>query len=111
MVSLAIDGDLYALRDNGVVKKFFTGEEQAISLIGIDPALAHGTSIITESNLKELFILDSVEKRIIAIDKTTGTVKAQYISPLWKNPSAIAVDGSGKTVFVLDGGKLYKVTR
>lgn len=110
VVSLAIDGDLYALKANGEVRKWFRGEEQGFSLAPVDPILDEATEIATDADATELFIVDGKNKRVLVFDKNGGFVE-QLTSEIWKTPSSVVIQDKGKTLFVLDDNKVYRVTR
>lgn len=109
-IDLAIDGDLYVLKDNGEVRKWYRGDEQGFSLAPIEPALTTANMIITPAESNELFILDTENKRIVVFDKS-GAFKEQLKADAWKNPSSFWVDKTGKTIFVLDGQTILRSSR
>jgi hypothetical protein len=110
VIAMAIDGDLYALKNNGEVRKWYRGEEQTFNLAPIDPILNSANAISLPENGDELFILDSTNKRIAIFDKN-GEFREQITAEIFKNPTAMAVADKGKTIFVLDGTMVYKVSR
>lgn len=104
--SITIDGDVYVLTATGV-KKFYTGEEQVFVIAGLDPGLTAPSFITTNSNLKDLYILEPMTKRVIIINKD-GVFKQQYTATVWQNPTSMVVEDDGKTVYILDNNKIYK---
>lgn len=105
---MAIDGDLYVLKNNGEIYKFSQGNKVPFDLQGVDPALSSGTAIRTYTDWKNIYILDNVEKRIIIVDNTGKLVKQLILTGL-KNPSDMVVEESSDTAYVLDDNKLYQV--
>lgn len=110
VISLSIDGDLYALKENGEVRKWFRGEEQAFNLAPIDPALESADRIVVPDGGTEIFILDRKQHRIAIFDKT-GAFREQIISDAFKNPTGMVVADKGKTLFILDSGSVYRINR
>ncbi len=109
-VTIAIDGDLYILKDNGEVRKWYRGEEQGWSLAPVEPALTTAVQMVVPAKGDELFILDTVGKRVLIFDKT-GAFKEQLVANMWQKPSSMATSLDGRTVYVLDGKLLYEVVR
>ncbi len=105
---LTIDGDVFALLNNGHVTKFSKGLLQPFDITGLDPALTNGGRIWTYADSTNLYVLDSVGKRLIILDKE-GHLKQQITSSLFTNPSGVAIDEPGKAAYILDSGTLYKV--
>jgi hypothetical protein len=105
-VSLAIDGDIYVLKQNGEIAKFTNGEKQTFSLKGIDPVLAQPTELWTYSDLAEIYILEPTNKRVVVINKE-GKLIRQITASVWKQPTGMAVDDEAKRVYVLDDNKIY----
>jgi len=73
--SMAIDGSVFVLDDNGI-QKFYAGEKEEYEVKGISPTEIHGDKIFTNQNLGKIFILDTAEKKIIILDK--GQTEANY---------------------------------
>lgn len=107
-VGLAIDGDIFILTEGGV-RKFSSGVEQSFDVTGLDPALDHPVAIWTYNDVKNLYILEPANKRLIVLDKT-GKLMKQYTDPAWVAPSGMVVDEGKKTVYILDSNIVYKVT-
>ncbi len=106
-VSLAIDGDMFVLKNDGSVLKFTSGESQPFSLAGLTPALEHPELIWTYNNVNNLYILESAHKRVVVTDKN-GKLIGQYTDPAWINPTSIIVNEEKKIAYILDQNKLYK---
>ncbi len=110
VAGLTIDGDLYILKENGEVRKWFRGEEQGFLLASVDPILDQASEITTSAETPELFIIDRTKKRVVIFDKNGGFIE-QITSNVWKAPTSISIQDKGKTLFVLDDNKVYKVSR
>ncbi|OGH64147.1 MAG: hypothetical protein A2821_02585 [Candidatus Magasanikbacteria bacterium RIFCSPHIGHO2_01_FULL_41_23] len=110
VVSMSIDGDLYALKDNGEVRKWYRGEEQAFNLAAVDPTMDSAEKISVPEDGDEIFILDNKKRRILVFDKN-GVFREQIVSDSFKNPTGMTITNKGKTIFILDNGTVYRVSR
>ncbi|MBI4992795.1 MAG: hypothetical protein HZC26_01485 [Candidatus Magasanikbacteria bacterium] len=106
-VSLAIDGDMFVLKQNGEILKLVAGKKEEFTISGLEPKLDKPTTIWTYNNLANIYILEPTNKRVVILDKT-GKLVGQYTAAEWQNPSGMAVDEAKKTVYILDSNKIYK---
>lgn len=106
-ISFALDGDLYALTENGKVLKYSAGVEQLFTIQGLDPVLESPTQIETKSEFANIYILEPSKKRIIVLDKN-GNFKKQFQSDTWINPTGFAITDTEKEAYVLDATTVYK---
>ena len=107
-VDVAIDGDIFILGKNGAIYKFANGLKQTFSIQGLDPALTSADKLWTYTDLNYLYILDSVGKRLIILDKA-GTLKSQITVAEFVKPTGMIVDEAKGTAYVLDSNKLYQI--
>ncbi len=108
VVSLAIDGELYALKNTGEILKFSAGKLQTFPISGLDPALKNPSQIWAYNDVKNIYVLDPENKRIVVLDKT-GTLIKQYTSSEWKNPTSMVVDEPSKKIYILDSNKILEI--
>lgn len=106
--SFSIDGDVYVLKSTGEVIKLTKGIPQTFNLENIDPPLKEGSKIWTYNELKYLYILDSIQKRILIFDKE-GKLLTQLTSPEFKNPTDFVIDEENKIGYLIDSNKIYKI--
>lgn len=107
-VAFGIDGDIYVLRAQGELIKLTAGTVVPFSITNLIPALTAPTRLITNNTMTALYILEPIEKRLIAVDKASGHVLKQYTTPLWQSPSDMLIDSEKNSAYVLDGNKLYR---
>lgn len=107
-ISIAVDGSLYALKNNGQIIKFLSGRQQSFPTDSIDPALEAPTKIYTDADAKYIYILEPTNKRLVVIDKT-GKLKAQYYSDSFQNLKDFIVNESKKEIYLLDGNKILEI--
>lgn len=108
-VSITIDNNIYVLYSDGSIDKYFKGNSVDFALKGLDKALLNPIKIYSTPDFDNIYILDKGNSRIVVVDKT-GAYKAQYSSPIIKNAKDFEVLESDKKIYVLSGGKIYKLT-
>ncbi len=106
-ISLAIDGDLFLLKSNGEVLKFISGRKEEFIITGLDPGLNQPKEIWTYNNVKNLYILEPTNKRLIVLNKQ-GNLLQQYTAAEWQNPTGMIVDEADKVIYILDSNKIYR---
>lgn len=106
-VSLAIDGDVFVLKNNGELLKFTAGKKQAFDITALDPILAKPTTLWTYNDVERLYILEPEQKRIIVLDKS-GKLLQQYTAEEWQRPTGMIVRETERSVYVLDSNKIYR---
>ena len=107
-VDLTIDGDLYISKNNGQIEKITAGKKQPFLIQGLDPILTAGGSIYTYNDVNYLYLLDTVGKRLLILDKD-GHLKSQIIASEWQAPNGLVIDEANKRAFILDSNKLYQI--
>ncbi|OGH87613.1 MAG: hypothetical protein A3J93_03760 [Candidatus Magasanikbacteria bacterium RIFOXYC2_FULL_42_28] len=105
---LTIDGDLYLSHSSGEIGKWAGGAKQTFALQGLYPLLFSASELWTYNDINNLYILDSVGKRLIIVNKD-GRLVAQIEHQDWKNPEGLIVEEANKRAFIADDGKLYQV--
>lgn len=107
--SLTIDGDLFVLKKNGQIVKLNKGTAQSFSIQGLNPPLSNPQKMWTYNELKYIYILDSTEKRLIALTKD-GTLVSQFTSPEFKSLRDMVIDEENKIAYILDSNRIFKLT-
>lgn len=109
-LDFAIDGNVYVLLPNNVIKQYLGGEDMAFQLKNIPssyPALANITHIYADAG-SDLFILDAGSKRVMRFDEE-GIYLAQYIYDTIENPSDFTVDQTGGFIYISSGTEVYRL--
>ena len=104
--SMTIDASIFVL-DDGKIRKFTRGAEDTFTVSGLTKDINSNAQIFTSPDYSNIYVLDPKTTRIIAISKSDGSVKNQYVSKDLANASSFAVDESGKKIFVIISSKLY----
>ncbi len=107
-VDIAIDGDVFALDQNGTIHKFTKGQPQTFNISKIEPSLTSADRIWTYNDINYIYVLDSVEKRVLVIDKL-GQVKNQLTAAEFVKPTGMIVDEIKNTIYILDSNRLYRM--
>ncbi len=109
--SIATDGAVYMLYQDGLTRKYLKGASvQDYASSTIDPAPAHAAQAWVSPNSDKLVFIDQGGERAYEVDRTTGRLIAQLTSPKFKNLQAAAVDDGGRGLFLLNGdGAIYAI--
>lgn len=107
-VSLAIDSNVYVLKANGQVARFYAGGQDGFSISTVDPPLERGDGIWTVADGQYIGIADSRGRRVLLFTKE-GRLAAQYVSPVFKGPTDLVADEAAKKLYVVDGNALYEL--
>lgn len=105
---LAIDGAIYALTNNGVVK-FQSGKPAAFSMPTLITKLSGKGKIYTEKGWQNLYILDAGNNRVVILDKK-GNLVATLQSKQFTKLIDFSVDEKNKVMYVLNDSSLLRVT-
>lgn len=108
-VGLASDGDMFALKSDGTILKFTSGNAQPFTIQGLEPVLSGGSVIWTYNDLNYIYVLDNVGKRLVILDKDGKLIK-QITAAVFKNPSGLVVDEPGGVAYIADSGTLYQIS-
>ncbi len=107
-ISIAIDSNIYVLKNDGTLLRFLSGGQEGFSLSPVDPPLLAASGIWTSIDSPNIYISDPADKRILIFDKNGG-LKSQLTSPLFSAPKQLSVDEANKRLIVVDGNRLLLV--
>ena len=108
-VSFAIDGQIWLMKQDGKIERYFKGTYRESIDLNIFPVLQSPTRIITGTDNPYLYILDPLEQRVVLITKF-GDIITQYKSPSFDNLLDIAVSKDGRLLYLLNGSKVYRIS-
>ena len=106
--SLAVDGSVWLLAKNNSLSRYYAGRLQEKINLEIFPEPKEFKKIFTSATLPYLYLLEPVQKRIIILDKK-GQIIKQFQSQKFDNLLDFAISEDGKTIYLLNGLKLYKI--
>jgi hypothetical protein len=112
--SLAIDGSVYVLKNNGEIIEFYAGQKTDFVVKDLpEGIMANASKIFTDIDQRNLYVLDSNNNRIIVIEKasadTPARYKKQYILENINPIQDIYVEQTEQKMFLLDKQKIYEV--
>lgn len=106
-VSITIDGSVYIATDTGTILKFFAGDEMVFNITDVNPPITSPTQIETDFTLKNLYVLEPKNKRVIVLDKN-GKFLKQFTADEWNKPSYMAISPDERYVYILDQNIIYR---
>jgi len=106
--SLAIDGSIYILKSDGLIIEYIQGKKAKEIRPKVSPSLNTGGQLFTNSQMKNIYILDQANKRIIALNKKDDFT-IQYMSDKFDALKDFWVEPDEKTIYILNGSKVYKI--
>ncbi len=107
--SMAIDGSVWMGTMDGKIVRFTQGKENTYIPKGVDPAFGTTLVVYTSDATKNLYVLDSQNKRVVVLDKD-GIYLAQYVWEGDFHPTNLVVsEDPGKKIYLLAAGKLYAI--
>jgi len=107
--SMAVDGSIWILTNKNAVERYYTGRLQQTISLEIFPYPENFSKIFTTFQHPYLYILEQGQKRVIISDKS-GRIIKQYQSEKFDNLLDFAVSEDGKTIWLLNGLKVYKIS-
>ncbi|KKU48318.1 hypothetical protein A3H10_05160 [Candidatus Uhrbacteria bacterium RIFCSPLOWO2_12_FULL_46_10] len=107
---LIVDGSVYILFKNGIVKKYDSGNETAWGAQTLlkPPALAERLQAPIGS--KSLYALDRASRRVFVWDRIDGHLVTQYSLPNMQNLKDFAVDEKNNLIYILNGSEVLKIS-
>ncbi|MDP2934531.1 MAG: hypothetical protein Q8N59_02085 [bacterium] len=106
--SFAVDGSVFVSKANGLILEYVQGQKSREIKPQISPAINNGTKLFTNDRMKNLYALDPTNKRIISINKKDNFT-VQYVSENFDSLKSFWVSDNEKTIFLLNGSKIYKI--
>lgn len=100
-----LDKDIYLLYPDQIIK-ITNNQPQKFPLPALSEPISNATRIFVATNL---YILEPSKKRVVILNKNGQLINQIYL-PNAQNLSDLAVDESGRNLYLLEDNKLYKVT-
>ncbi len=115
--SIAVDGSVWILTKNNAVQRYYAGRLQEDLNLDIFPEIKDITKIFTTSQLPYLYLLEPLQKRIIVLAKSgptsspqAGQILYQFFSSQFDNLLDFTVSTNGRTIYLLNGFKIYQIS-
>jgi hypothetical protein len=107
--SFAADSSIYLLDPSqNILIRYYNGRQQETISLKIRPVLSTASEIKTGKRFKNLYLMDSVGRRLIVINKK-GELLKQYTSPEFANLSDLEINSDESQLFVATDKKIYKI--
>jgi len=107
-LSMAIDGSLWILLEDGTILRFTQGNSNFFRITGLEKGFNNPSIIYTNFDSENLYILDKGNSRIVAINKS-GEFKAEYHwSEISNVNDMLVLEEQGK-IFLLIGSKIFTI--
>jgi len=105
-VSLAIDGSLWVLTQDGQILKFLQGQKDSFALSGLNKPFFEPRALFTDFDSQNLYVLDKGNARIVVLSKN-GEYQAEYHWSELNQAQDLVVIEAEKKIFCLLGNKIY----
>jgi hypothetical protein len=114
-IDLVIDGEVWIIRADGSVSRFYEGRPREITLSGLDAPIAKPLALITTERMTNLYVVDAGNPRVLQFDKVTGRLARQFKPhsqgrDAFKALQAFAVDEPNRRFVFVSAGKAYLAT-
>ncbi|MBI2464253.1 hypothetical protein HYV57_04815 [Candidatus Peregrinibacteria bacterium] len=112
-VSMAIDGNVYALKSTGEIIKLYTGEKQNYRIMKepLVPMTAP-VKIFTELDMSQIYVMEPLNKRVLIYNKDSQSgnlvYSGQYIFDDIPEMKDFFVDKVSNKLYLLDKTKVYE---
>lgn len=103
--SMTIDGSIWILDKENNIDRFYLGKYQETLILDFFPYPKNIEKILINRNLPYLFLLESVQKRIIVLNKS-GQIVSQFQSEKFDDLKDFVVSKDG-IIYLLNGQKVY----
>ena len=111
-ISMAIDGDIYILKEGGQIIKIYKGKQQPFRIEDLAVDISEATQIFTLPELDNLYLLDAKNKRVVILEKNDSGVSRYYGQVVFEeleNVKKIYVEKNENILHVLTDKEIYKI--
>lgn len=108
IVSMAIDGSVWLLRNDNKILKFTRGAPDAFSVSGLDKDLNSPQSFYNDDETSKIYVLDKGNSRILVLGKT-GEYQGQYLWSGMREATDLVVNEAEKKILLLKEDKVYEI--
>jgi hypothetical protein len=109
-LSLAIDGSVYVLEKAGIIHKYTAGEMDVEYLITVQGMAESGDKIVTGADFKNLYLMSKSQNKVFIYNKESRLQTRVIESADWKELKNISITPDEKTIYLLDGLRVYKIS-
>lgn len=88
--------------------KFTRGKADTFNVTSLDKPFSSPTRIYTNTDDKQIYILDNGNSRIVVLDKN-GAYSSQYTAKILKDAKDFEIREADKKIFVLSQNKIWEI--
>ena len=103
---MIVDGDLWLLHSDGVIKRFRRGAPLGFTFTGLDTPFSSTAGMVVSVDQNLLAVLDGANQRVVRFDKE-GNYQKQIKWAGLATAQDIALSVEGNTVYILKNGSIY----
>ena len=107
-VEMMIDGSVWVLRSDNRILKFTRGAKDGFTLTGLTKPLSQTVAFYTDTDLKNLYLLDKGGSRVVVVSKT-GEYQKEYLWSGLGQANDLVVTSDEGQIFLLSGGKIFTI--
>lgn len=110
IVSIAIDGNIYALSNDGKITKYFRGAPSTdFAQPTVNPPLTTATRLYTTDTMQNLYLLDPQNKRVVVLSKKGALLRQIYIDTA-STLADVTISPDETHLYALDGANVIDVS-
>ena len=112
-ISLAIDGSIYVLKNDGKVLKLQKSKLQDFSLKNIPTPhdkIVQPVKIFTDADTPSIYILDLAQKRILEFDKDGQYIHQYALPETFSKITDFVVSTKSRKIWILDSNSVYEIS-
>ncbi|MBI2484554.1 hypothetical protein HYW18_00100 [Candidatus Uhrbacteria bacterium] len=88
-LSFSIDGSVWVLKADGQMVRYQNGLEESWNTPSLDPTLGSGAVLWTTEQTDYVYLVDAANARVVMIEKSSGTLTAQWEHPAFAQTRGI----------------------
>ncbi len=111
-ISIAIDGDIYVLKEGGNIIRLYKSKQQPFKIEDLAVDISEATQLYTSTELDNLYILDTVNKRVVIVTKSSSGFSRYYGQVVFEdldNIQGFYVEKSENKLHILTESEVYKI--
>lgn len=105
---ISLDGNLWLLSETSKIVKLAMGSLRTFNPEFVPQNLTEVESLYANEELKNLYLLDKGQKRVVVLDKN-GKYQAEYLTDTIGEAASLVVSEKEKKIVLLAGDKLYEI--
>jgi len=106
--SIAVDGSIWVLNKDNSISRYYAGKYQKTLNLELFPESKDFSKIFISPTLSYLYLLEPGQSRIIVLNKS-GQIVKQFQSEKFDNLLDFTVSEDEKTIYLLNGLKVYQI--